>query len=225
MNTCVIPARGGSKRIPRKNIRQFHGRPMIGWSIAVALNSGLFDRIVVSTDDDEICEIARAQGAEVPFIRPKHLANDHATTMPVIAHAIDALALSEKDPVCCLYATAPFVHANDLAQGLQLLKSGARFAMSVSRFDYPIQRALRRGPDGAVCMMDPTQMLVRSQDLEPAWHDAGQFYWGSASAWTTEKIIFGAGAHGVVIPSNRVVDIDTLEDWTRAEALFQVLNK
>ena len=225
MKTCVIPARGGSKRILRKNIRQFHGRPMIGWSITAALDSGLFDRVVVSTDDDQICEVARAYGAEVPFIRPKHLADDHTTTMPVIAHAIDALALSEKDPVCCLYATAPFVQGNDLEEGLQLLKSGARFTMSVSRFDYPIQRALRRGPDGAVCMMDPTQIHVRSQDLEPAWHDAGQFYWGLASAWATDQNIFSAGAHGVAIPSNRVVDIDTLEDWTRAEALFQALYK
>jgi N-acylneuraminate cytidylyltransferase len=224
MTVCVIPARGGSKRIPRKNIRDFHGRPMIGWSIAAAQGSGLFDRIIVSTDDAEIADTARSQGAEVPFVRPDDLSNDHAATAPVVAHAADALGLDGDAPVCCLYATAPFVQAEDLSEGLRLLRAGARYAMSVTRFDYPIQRALRRGEDGDVSMIDPEQMLVRSQDLEPAWHDAGQFYWGLADTWASGDPVFAQGAHGVALPSSRVVDIDTPDDWNRAEALFAVLN-
>lgn len=197
---------------------------MIGWSINAARDSGLFDRIVVSTDDPEITDIARDLGAEVPFERPAALANDHAATAPVIAHAAQALGLHEDAPVCCLYATAPFVRSPDLAKGLRLLQSGATFAMAVTRFDYPIQRALRRDADGNVSMMDPDQMLVRSQDLEDAWHDAGQFYWGLAKTWASDVAIFGAGARGVELPSHRVVDIDTPDDWDRAEALFAVLN-
>lgn len=223
VNVCVIPARGGSKRIPLKNIRPFHGRPMIGWSIAAAHASGLFTRIVVSTDDDRIAQVAQAEGAEVPFLRPAELSGDHAATVPVIGHAVEALGLAEDTPVCCLYATAPFVRAEDLAEGARLLAAGAGYAMAVTRYDYPIQRALRRGSDGAVAMMDPAQMLVRSQDLEPAWHDAGQFYWARASTWAAGLPVFGPGAMGVALPSHRVVDIDTPEDWARAEALFAVL--
>ncbi len=223
MSVCVIPARGGSKRIPLKNIRPFHGRPMIGWSIAAARASGLFDRIVVSTDDDGIAAVARAEGAEVPFRRPDDLANDHAATVPVIAHAVQALGLAPEAPVCCLYATAPFVRAGDLAEGARLLAAGATHAMAVTRFPYPIQRALRRGADGRVEMMDPAQMQARSQDLEPAWHDAGQFYWALAATWAAGAPVFGPGAHGVALPATRVVDIDTPEDWSRAEALFAVL--
>ncbi|MEJ6814967.1 MAG: pseudaminic acid cytidylyltransferase [Octadecabacter sp.] len=224
MTLCVIPARGGSKRIPRKNIRPFHGTPMIGWSIAAAQGSGLFDRIVVSTDDAEISEIALGLGAEVPFMRPDDLSNDHAGTVPVVTHAVDALGLDDDIAVCCLYATAPFVRGSDLAEGLRLLQSGARYAVSVTRFDYPIQRALRRSDTGEVSMMDPAHMQTRSQDLEPAWHDAGQFYWGLAKTWASEAAVFGGGAGGIELPSSRVVDIDTPEDWDRAEALFKVLN-
>ena len=225
MAVCVIPARGGSKRIPRKNIRKFHGTPMIGWSIAAARACCLFDRIVVSTDDAEISEIARTLGAEVPFSRPDNLANDHAGTVPVVTHAVEALDLDGDVAVCCLYATAPFVQATDLREGLRLLQAGASYAMAVTRFDYPIQRALRRSEDGAVSMIDPAQMQVRSQDFEPAWHDAGQFYWGLAATWALQMPVFGGRAHGVELPSSRVVDIDTPEDWDRAEALFQVLNQ
>lgn len=223
MSVCVIPARGGSKRIPRKNIKPFHGRPMIGWSIEAAQQSGLFDRVVVSTDDAEIAETARSLGAQTPFIRPDDLANDFTATVPVIAHAIEALALAPDTPVCCLYATAPFVQAGDLTKGLRLLGEGASYAVALTRFDYPIQRALRRGNDGEISMMDPAQMQTRSQDLEPAWHDAGQFYWALASTWQSDAAVFGGGARGVELPSHRVVDIDTPDDWTRAEALFRGL--
>lgn len=196
---------------------------MIGWSIAAARESGLFDRVVVSTDDPEIAEIAEQLGAEVPFVRPAELANDHAATVPVIGHAVAALGLANAVPVCCLYATAPFVQAADLAEGLALLRAGAVYAMAVTRYDYPIQRALRRGPGGEVAMMQPAHMQTRSQDLEPAWHDAGQFYWAKAGTWAAQSPVFGPGAHGVALPSARVVDIDTPDDWARAEALFAVL--
>ncbi len=225
MSICVIPARGGSKRIPRKNIRAFYGTPIIGWSIKTALESGLFDHVVVSTDDAEIAEVSRDLGAEVPFLRPYKLSNDFAGTGPVIAHAIETLSISGDVPVCCLYATAPFVQSSDLKQGLVLLQHGARYAVSVTQYDYPIQRALRRAKDGAIAMIDPEQLQTRSQDLEDTWHDAGQFYWGLASSWIADPAVFNSGSFGVPLPSHRVVDIDTPEDWSRAEVLFKVLHQ
>lgn len=223
MAVCVIPARGGSKRIPRKNIAPFHGRPMIGWSIAAASASGVFSRIVVSTDDAEIAEVARDQGAEVPFLRPADLSDDHTPTVPVIGHAIRALALPPDTPVCCLYATAPLVQGDDLAKGLAALTPDTSYVISVTSYGFPIQRALRRAPDGAVQMMDPAQMTTRSQDLEEAWHDAGQFYWARAHTWAAGVAVFGPGARGLALPRHRVQDIDTPEDWLRAEALFALM--
>lgn len=225
MRLAVIPARGGSKRIPRKNIRPFGGRPMIGWSIAAARDSGLFDRIVVSTDDAEIADVARALGADVPFVRPAELSDDHTGTTPVVAHAIawqNAQGDAQAEETCCLYATAPFVQADDLRRGLETLhRTGADYAFSVTRFPAPIQRALRIRADHRVEMFDPAQCTTRSQDLEEAWHDAGQFYWGQAAAWLAHKVIFGRGSAPVILPSHRVQDIDTPEDWTRAELMFQ----
>jgi pseudaminic acid cytidylyltransferase len=223
MAICVIPARGGSKRIPRKNAALFHGRPMIAWSIAAAQASGIFTRIVVSTDDAEIAEIARGAGAEVPFMRPAALSDDHIGTVPVIGHAAETLGLPDDTPLCCLYATAPLIVAGDLLAGFDLLQQGARFVLSVTTFPYPIQRALRRHADGRVEMMDPALANTRSQDLEEAWHDAGQFYWARAAVWRSAKPALGPGARGLALPRHRVQDIDTPEDWTRAEALFSVL--
>jgi len=223
MAICVIPARAGSKRIPRKNIAPFHGRPMIGWSIAAARASGVFARIVVSTDDAEIAAIARDQGAETPFLRPTHLSDDHTTTVPVIAHAVETLGLCADTPVCCLYATAPLVQADDLAKGLALLSDTTSYVVSVTSYGFPIQRALRRDATGGIAMIDPTQMTTRSQDLEEAWHDAGQFYWAHARTWAAQIPVFGPGARGLALPRHRVQDIDTPEDWLRAEALFASL--
>jgi len=224
MSVCVIPARGGSKRIPRKNIRPFHGRPMIGWSIAAAKESGLFDRIIVSTDDPEIAAVAKAEGAEVPFMRPTELSSDLAATVPVIAHAVTELGLVPDTPVCCLYATAPLVQPGDLRAAKQLLQTGVTYVMSVTTFPYPIQRALRRNAQGGVTMIQPENMLIRSQDLEEAWHDAGQFYWAQSDTWSQGTAVFAPGARGLPLPRHRVQDIDTPEDWTRAEALFTALN-
>lgn len=221
---AVIPARGGSKRIPRKNIREFAGKPMIGWSIETALASGCFTRVIVSTDDEEIAAVAEAHGAEAPFRRPATLADDHTGTVPVIAHAIDWLRDQGEVPqaVCCLYATAPFIQAEDLKIGLAtLLNDDVDYAFSVTSYVFPIQRALRMTPDGRVMMFQPEHFSTRSQDLEEAWHDAGQFYWGRTVAWAAGKAIFTQRAMPVKLPRHRVQDIDTPEDWQRAEWLFR----
>jgi pseudaminic acid cytidylyltransferase len=223
---AVIPARGGSKRIPRKNLREFAGRPIIAHSIQAARDSGLFDVVLVSTDDEEIAAVARAHGADVPFLRPKHLADDHTGTQAVVKQAIEAVAAWRSTPeqVCCVYATAPFVRATDLAAGLAWLDtSGAEFAFSVTSFAFPIQRALRLDGQGRVGMMWPEHMATRSQDLEHAWHDAGQFYWGRAEAFLGGVPLYSNAAVAVPLPRHRVQDIDTEEDWRRAELMFQVL--
>lgn len=221
---CILPARGGSKRIPRKNIREFCGQPMIAWPLRAAIESGCFARIIVSTDDDEIAQVAQSCGAEVPFRRPPALADDHTPTVPVIADAIAQLGLGPDVPVCCLYPTAPFVTPADLRAGLVRLEdSAAPFVLAVTSYAYPIQRALRRDATGRVEMFDPAQMLTRSQDLEEAWHDAGQFYWGRAQSWTSGGGILEAGAHGLALPRYRVQDIDTEEDWQRAELTLRAL--
>ena len=227
MKIAVIPARGGSKRIPRKNIKLFCGKPMIAWSIEAARASGLFDHIVVSTDDAEIAEVAKVHGAEVPFMRPAALSDDHTGTSPVVAHAIEWYRARGQmpDPVCCIYATAPFVIAEDLQRGLQTLNdSGSDFAFSVTSYAFPIQRAIRLANEGRVEMFQPGNFNIRSQDLEEAFHDAGQFYWGRAEAWLSGKIIFGPHTAAVQLPRYRVQDIDIAEDWQTAEYLFRALN-
>lgn len=226
MNVAVIPARGGSKRIPRKNIKEFCGKPMIAYSIEAALQSGCFDKIIVSTDDSEIMEVAKSYGAEVPFTRPTELSNDYAGTIPVIRHAIEWLSEQgvEVNLVCCLYATAPFVTAEYLQQGLQQLKeTNAAYAFTVTSYAFPIQRAIKLNSELGVEMFDANNFNTRSQDLEEAWHDAGQFYWGRVDAWVNEKTIFGAESTPVILPRHRVQDIDTPEDWERAEWMFKAL--
>lgn len=229
MNLAVIPARGGSKRIPRKNIKPFCGKPMIAWSIEAALASGCFDRVMVSTDDEEIAAVARKYGAEVPFMRSAELADDYAGTTPVIRDAILRYAELYEMPtfVCCLYATAPFVQPADLQQGLAMLQQvdDAAYAFSVTSFPAPIQRALRVNQQGRVEMFQPENFHTRSQDLEPAFHDAGQFCWGRAQAWLDQQIVFSISSLPVILPRYRVQDIDTIDDWLRAELLFELLNQ
>lgn len=225
MKLCVIPARGGSKRIPRKNIREFCGKPMIAWSIAAARDSHCFDRILVSTDDAGIADLARAYGAEAPFVRPPDLSNDQATTVPVIAHAIGWQAThgSAADWVCCLYATAPFVQAEDLRAGLHLLQAEVAldYVFTCAHYPAPIQRALTLNTLGRVVMFNPEHELTRSQDLAPAFHDAGQFYWGKAQSFLQERQIYSAVSKPLLLPRWRAQDIDTPEDWTQAELLFK----
>ncbi|MFK3868310.1 pseudaminic acid cytidylyltransferase [Psychrobacter faecalis] len=226
MKVAIIPARGGSKRIPRKNIKQFCGKPMIAYSIEAAIESGCFDRVIVSTDDTEIAEVAKAYNAEVPFIRPEELSNDHAGTIPVIQHAVNWLIEECEAPefICCLYATAPFITPEAIKQGLQQLEdTNAAYAFSATSYAFPIQRAFRIKPSLGVEMFEPEHFNTRSQDLEEAYHDAGQFYWGTKDAWLTEKVIFGPESTPVILPRHRVQDIDTPEDWQRAELLFKAM--
>lgn len=225
MNVAVIPARGGSRRIPRKNVRAFGGKPMIAWSIEAARASGCFERVVVSTDDDEIAEVSVRSGAEVPFRRPAELADDHATTLDVVAHAVDWLTSHGAAPerVCCIYATAPLIDPADLRRGLELLAgAGVDYVFTCTTYEFAVQRALRRGPDGLVEMVQPEHENTRSQDLPELFHDAGQFYWGTGGAWSARRPIYGR-ALPLLVPRQRAQDIDTTEDWARAELLHRML--
>lgn len=228
MNLAVIPARGGSKRIARKNIKLFCGKPMLAWSIEATKNSGCFDAIVVSTDDEEIAEVARKYGASVPFLRPAELSDDITGTSPVVRHAIDALAAQghEFDKVACIYATAPFLSADSLKDAMRLLERDApSYVFSVTSFPYPIQRALRLNEQRRAEMFSPEHGLTRSQDLEEAFHDAGQFYLGSSHSWLAKKGMFNSAAFAYVLPRYRVQDIDTQEDWIRAEFMMRALQQ
>ena len=226
MIIAVIPARGGSKRLPRKNIRSFCGRPVIAYSIDAARESRLFDRIIVSTDDDEVAAVATELGAEVPFRRPAELADDFTPTIPVIRHAVQQLSTPQTKVThaCCIYATAPFVASASLQQAFALLQDDAQldFAFPITTFPFPIFRSLKQ-TNHRVEMFFPQHEKTRSQDLPEAWHDVGQFYWGTAQAWQTCDGIFSARTAGIPIPRYRVQDIDTEEDWRRAELMYQML--
>lgn len=226
MKLCVIPARGGSKRIPRKNVRDFCGRPMIAWSIQAARDSGSFDRIVVSTDDDEIASLAVDCGAEVPFRRPAELADDHTATIDVVRHATQWLNGHGTRPekVCCLYPTAPLVDPADIASAeARLEEDSVQFVCAVTSFAYPVQRALRVSGKGSLEMLKPELFYTRSQDLEEVWHDAGQFYWGWPQSWLGADSVFGQQTVPAFIPRYRVQDIDSPEDWQYAELIFRGL--
>ncbi len=195
---------------------------MIEWPIRAALASGLFDRLILSTDDPEIASIGKKLGVDVPFARPADLSDEHATTGAVIAHAIKALNIQPETPTCCLYATAPFVTPQDLIAGREALRS-EDFVIPVTTFAFPIARAVRRNKGGLISMYNPDQYKIRSQDLEEAYHDAGMFYWALAKRWATPNSPFDEGVTSIVLPRSRVQDIDTPEDWDRAEAMFQAL--
>ena len=226
MVVAVIVARGGSKRIPNKNIRYFFGKPMLAWPINAAKQSGIFDRIVVSTDSEEIASIAQDWGAEVPFMRPNELADDHTPTAPVLLHAIEALE-AEGDNValaCCIYPTSPFLLPEYLCQGFEVLKlSGAPAALSVTTFDFPILRGFKRCEDGSIMFNWPEYELTRSQDLPEFYHDAGQFYWVNSVVFKESGRLIMPGTRPVILPRKRVQDLDTPEDWEAAELMAQVL--
>jgi len=226
MRVAIIPARGGSKRIPRKNIKDFCGQPMISYSIHAASASGLFDRIIVSTDDEEIAQIARTFDAEVPFMRPKSLSDDHTPTIPVIAHAIEELQnLGHTiEAVCCIYATAPFIRADDISRAYaSLTEYRKQYAFPVTTFPFPIFRSVTRDEEGNIEMLWPEHFATRSQDLVETYHDAGQFYWGTPDAWLSGTPIFSKAATTIVLPRHIVQDIDTPEDWERAEYMYRAL--
>ena len=224
MRLALIPARGGSKRIPGKNIRDFAGKPIIAYSIEIALASGLFDEVVVSSDDEGIAAVAKEYGATVPFIRPASISDDHTGTNAVVRHAIEWFAAqgTEISHVCCLYATAPFMQVSYLKEGFDLLLSYEKsFAFSVTTFPFPIQRAIKITQAKEVEAFWPEMRSVRSQDLEEAFHDAGQFYWGTADAFLQELDIFSSVSVPVIIPRYLVQDIDTEEDWIHAELMYK----
>lgn len=221
---AVIPARAGSKRITDKNIRPFAGLPMIAHAIAHAREAGLFDRIIVSTDSERIADIADTHGAEVPFLRPAELGDDYTGTMAVIQHALEQIfpdrARTETETVCCLYPTTPLLEPQDLLRGHEVLRtSRLAYAFSVCRYPSPVQRALVQRGRGLQPLF-PEYIETRTQDLEPVYHDAGQFYWGNVGAFRRNLPLFSAYSAPVVLPQERVVDIDTPEDWQRAEALY-----
>lgn len=225
MNIAIIPARGGSKRIPGKNIREFFGRPIIAWSIAAAQESGLFTRIIVSTDSPEIAAVARAYGAETPFMRPAAIADDFTTTAAVVRHALEWVEGEGESPehVCCLYATAPFVIASTLQAGFALLQeSGAASVFPVTSFPCSVFRALTINTSGRIVMLWPEHELTRSNDLPTAYHDAGQFYWLSVRDFLRSGKIYD-DAIPLIVPRWQVQDIDTPEDWRMAELLFAAL--
>ena len=227
MNICIIPARGGSKRIKQKNIREFHGKPIIGWSINEALKSDCFDKVIVSTDDKLISKISADLGAEVPFQRPDYLSDDQTGTIPVIRHCIEWISQKGFNPniICCLYATAPFVKHTDILNAFEILKkeNNKSFIFSATNYNSPIQRAFRINDNGEASMLYPESYDSRSQDLENAFYDAAQFYIGEAKYWLAKDNLF-EGSKPYLLPSWRVQDIDTEEDWIRAELLFKVLN-
>lgn len=224
----MIPARGGSKRIPKKNVRDFHGQAIIGWSIQAAHDAAIFDRVIVSTDDPHIARVAAEFGAEVPFQRPESLSDDHTGTNEVVAHAGRWLQETDSAPstLCCLYATAPFVRASDLQRGFETLRDrpDVDFTFSATEYGFPIHRSLVEGPEGCVQAVFPEHITRRSQDLPTAIHDAGQFYWGTLDAFERHSSVFTARAIPVLLPRVRVQDIDTEADWEFAELLFQALD-
>ena len=222
---AIIPARGGSKRIPRKNIKLFHGKPLIAYSIEVALKSKLFDKVIVSTDDEEIAKIAKEYGAIVPFIRPKELSDDFIGTGAVINHALEYLKSVGEiyDFVCTIYATAPFLDEKYLIEGFEKLKnSNAKNAFSCTSMPFPIQRTFKITKDERCEMFWPENFTKRSQDLEEAYQDAGQFYWTNLNIKSNE-IIFGKDSLPIILPRFLVQDIDTLEDWNRAEYMYEAI--
>ncbi len=220
----IIPARGGSTRIPRKNIRPIDGIPAIVRVINACLRSDCVDRVVVSTDDAEVAGLAKAAGADVPFLRPASLADDHTGILPVVQHALGQLSLAHDAAVGCVYATAVTLDEKDLQRGFdELGRNPESLIVAVTSYGYPIQRALSRDDDGHVHLVDSGLATVRSQDLPERWHDAGQFIWGSAREWLHADSVFSS-AIGINVPRWRVVDIDTEEDWQRAEILIRTIS-
>ncbi|MDH5765601.1 MAG: pseudaminic acid cytidylyltransferase [Gammaproteobacteria bacterium] len=227
MNLCVIPARGGSKRIPRKNIKTFCGKPMIAWSIEAAKASQCFDEIIVSTDDAEIADVAREWGCEVPFMRPAELADDFASTPDVMQHAAVWSNSKKKKPayICCASATAPFMSPEKIRDGLNIIKQeNCDYAVSMTKFTSPIQRAIKLTKDHRIEMFSPENFHKRSQELEEAYHDAGQFYWGKTEAWVSKKFLFSHDTAPILLPGIQVQDIDTQDDWEIAVLKHKLLH-
>lgn len=228
MNIAIVPARIGSKRIPKKNIKTFFGKPIIYWTIKKLLESKLFDRVIVSTDSEQIKKIAIKYNAEVPFIRPKKLANDHTDTLKVIAHAINKIKNnSDKiNFVCCVYPTSLFLNIKDLRKGYKKIKSNKfDFVFSACKSDFNILRSFNLNENDKVKMLFPEEYKTRSQDAEQIYHDAAQFYWGTSDAWLNENSIFNENSTFIEIDKSFYCDIDEIKDWKKAETLYKKINK
>lgn len=226
MSFAIIPARGGSKRIPRKNIREFAGKPMISYPIELALRSGCFERVVVSTDDVEIDEIARHFGAETIFPRPVDLSSDHATTRDVLLHAFDSLGILEnsREKFCCVYPCTPLLLIDDVQAGLAVLdQDDVSYSFAAALYPHPIERAFAIDEAGRVCTNTQKFASIRTQDLQPSYHDAGQFYFGFAEDMRQGVPIFGPRSVPIIIPRARAQDIDEEDDWTFAEILYRTM--
>ncbi len=225
---CIIPARGGSKRIPRKNIKNFLGKPIIAYSIEAALQSNLFDEVMVSTDDNEIAEIAKKYGAKVPFLRSEENANDYATTVDVINEVLQQYKEIGKSfqTACCIYPTAPFVSSNKLKEAFDLMMSNNFDSVfPVMEFSFPIQRALKKDVNNKMTLFQPEHLNSRSQDLEKAYHDSGQFYWFFTNAILEKGKLWTDNTGVIVIKESEGQDIDTLEDWKLAEIKYKLLHE
>lgn len=224
---CIIPARGGSKRIPRKNIKPFMGKPIIAYSIEAALNSGVFDEVMVSTDDEEIADVARQYGAAVPFLRSAETSNDYATTVDVLLEVVSRYKEQGKDfdTICCLYSTAPFVTSERLQEASSQISDTIDACFTIVQYSYPIQRSLRINENGCVEMNFPEHLKSRTQDLEKVYHDAGQFYFVKTDALVNEKTVWCKRTAPLILSELEVQDLDTLTDWQLAEMKFQLLKK
>ena len=226
MNVAIIPARGGSKRIPGKNIKPFAGKPIIAYSIQAALDTGIFDKVIVTTDSQDIADIAKKHGAEVPFLRPANLSDDHTATAPVLIHTLEWLFNQGVKPelACCIYATAPFVQPESLQLGYKIMEEhNCTTSYSVASFPFPIYRGLRINDDGCLKMIWPEYEMTRSQDLPEAYHDAGQFYWIDCKKFIHNPRLYAVDSRPIILPRYLVQDIDTNEDWTRAEYMYQAM--
>ena len=226
-NIVIIPARGGSKRIPKKNIKDFLGKPIIAYSIEMAINCKLFSRVIVSTDDEEIKDVVLKYGAEVPFIRPKNIADDFTGTHEVIGHAVEYLENTGEtmDYVCCIYPTAPLIQKDDLIKGFKLIQTNKwNSVMAATNFSYPIFRSFKNLPNGGLKMIFPEHYNSRSQDLPEVYHDAGLFYWAKPKVWKKKPQWYNEKNSIVKIPNYRIQDIDTPDDWKKAEMIYQIIN-
>lgn len=219
---CIITARGGSKRVPRKNIKEFCGKSIIAYSIEAALASGVFDTVMVSTDDDEIAEVSRGCGAEVPFMRSEAASSGYATTADVLCEVLDEYQRrgASFDTICCLYPTAPFVRASELREAASILDGGASSVIPVTSFDFPPLRGFKVGEDGSVGYAFPEYAQARSQDLPEMVHDCGRFYFANTEAFKRSGSFITERTRALRIPSKYVQDIDTLEDWEIAEQKY-----
>ncbi len=226
MNIAIIPARGQSKRIPRKNIKLMLNKPIISWVIEMAINSNIFDEIIVSTEDEEIAEISKKSGAKIPFLRPNNLSDDYVGLIDVMAHSINQLKnfKSDQDLFCCLLPTSIFFTKEDLISGYNKVNNeNWKFSFSVSEFQSSVFRSFKINDKGGVEMIFPDNYQSRTQDLQNCFYDAAQFYWGKRKSWLDEKIIFGPNSYPIIIPNYRFVDIDNENDWKIAENLKKKL--